>query len=152
MKICGIKYCIGLCCLKPNKIGKKAGRASFIAVHTCIRYARHDILCNKSIPLMHSFSSKCKILIKYCKILNVSPGLIFKGAYIRKGIWVSIKGAYIRGDLYSGAYIRDFTVLMIIKIIIIIIHNIYTGWRLQLIYKRYKNNFYQCLTCQKRKT
>ena len=30
------------------------------------------------------------------------------------------------------------TLLEIIIIIIIIIHNIYTGWRLQLIYTRYK--------------
>ena len=38
------------------------------------------------------------------KIPNLSPGLMFHGAYIRKGVWVSLKGFYIRGGSYLGFY------------------------------------------------
>ena len=54
----------------------------------------------------------------------------------------------VGGRFKSVGYVISLKIIIIIRIIIII-HNIYTGWRLQLIYTRYKNNCYQCLTCQK---
>ena len=45
------------------------------------------------------------------RIPNVSPGLIiFRGAYIRKDIWVSLQGACSRATLYLVGFIWDFTV------------------------------------------
>ena len=36
------------------------------------------------------------------RIPNVSPGLVFLGAYIRKDIWVILQGAYILEGLIFG--------------------------------------------------
>ena len=45
------------------------------------------------------------------RIPNVSPGLAFGEAYIRKDAWVGLQGTYTWGPTFEGAYIRNFTVL-----------------------------------------